>query len=459
MEFTKFAETLKPIIGGSYSTHVFTRTLFESIITDDGLLQIKDISENTFKAYFNGQTKITKIAKRVLPHIEPEQFISYLEGFPEATTQRLCDAFQPHIEDINLYNAEEKIAYLLEEILTTAAAQKRKSTPKSTKKENDKTQHDIINEKVLTSGRAIAEVGSSTLSNLVSPTTSTDILDENNLSPTDSVFLERFKSQVEPLLKYCMDHDPSGEGTKLSLADEIDEFLQSWKYDVRKIQNSCFRKLVIDTMNVLGDYTYYISDKFLRWIPDTDILWFRNESIEEGNQLREVLRPETIKKRTEIRDIYVRLYPIPEDNTDINALEIPSEQTTNESPYSLEDNLLLQEFTADYDEIMLSLIGENYAISLIDMTLPCRIKDLYDNKWISKADTFSDPSLKSYVFGLLSELNNISNSFLDGSSATPFLGNSRTKIRNLFVKLHPNQFAGAFPYDAFIDDWHDGESY
>lgn len=167
MEFTEFAEIIKPIIGGSYSTHVFTRTLFESIITEDGLLQIEDISENTFKAYYNGQTKITKIAKRLLPHIEPEQFISYLEGFPEATTQRLCDAFQTHIEDISLYNASEKIAYLFEEILTAAAAQKRKSTPKSAKKESDKTPHDILTEKVLASGQAIVDVWGNAISNLV----------------------------------------------------------------------------------------------------------------------------------------------------------------------------------------------------------------------------------------------------------------------------------------------------
>lgn len=457
MEFTEFAQKIKPIIGGSYSTHVFTRTLFESIITEDGLLQIEDISENTFKAYYNGRTKITNIAKRVLPHIEPEQFISYLDDFPEATTQRLCDAFQTHIEDISLYNASEKIAYLFEDILKEAAAQKRKSTPKSAKKDSDKTPHDILTEKVLASGQAIADVWGNAISNLVGPTTSTDTLDENSLSPTDFAFLERFKSQVDPLLTYCMDHDPSGEGTKLSLADEINDFLQSWKYDVRKIQDACLRKIVIDAMQVLGDYTYYISDKFLRWIPDTDILWFRNESIEEGNQLRDILRPETIKKRTEMKDIYMRLYPISEDNTDTNALEIPSEHPTEESPYSPADTLLLQEFTADYDEIMVALIGENYAESLIDMTLPCKIQNLYETKWISKAGTFSDPSLKAYVFGLLSELNNISNSFLVSGSATPFLGNSRTKIRNLYVKLHPNQFAGAFPYDAFIDDWNDGE--
>lgn len=144
--------------------------------------------------------------------------------------------------------------------------------------------------------------------------------------------------------------------------------------------------------------------------------------------------------------------------TGATNVQLPEEQV-NESPYSSEDELLLQEFTADYDEIMVALIGENYAASLIDMTLPCKIKDLYETKWISKADTFADSSLKSYVFGLLGELNNISNSFLVSGSTTPFLGSSRTKIRNLYVKLHPDQFAGTFPYDAFIDDWDDGEYY
>lgn len=198
MEFTEFAQKIKPIIVGSYSTHVFTRTLFESIITENGLLQIEDISENTFKAYYNGRTKITNIAKRVLPHIEPEQFISYSDDFPEATTQRLCDAFQTYIEDISLYNASEKIAYLFEDILKEAAVQKRKSTPKSAKKDSDKTPHGILTEKVLASGQAIAYVWGNAISNLVGPTTSTDTLDENSLSPTDSTFLERFKSQVDP---------------------------------------------------------------------------------------------------------------------------------------------------------------------------------------------------------------------------------------------------------------------
>lgn len=278
MEFTEFAQKIKPIIGGSYSTQVFTKTLFEAIITEDGLLQIEDISGNTFKAYYNGQTKITKIAQRVLPHIEPEQFISYLDNFPEAATQRLCDAFDTDIEGITLYNAAEKIAYFFEDILTSAASQKRKSTPKSA------------------------------------------------------------------------------------------------KIDVKT-----------------------------------------------------------------------------------NFIEIPEEQPSDEYPYSSEDRMLLQEFTADYDEIMVTMVGENFAASLIDMTLPDKIQDLYKTKWNAKAETFIDLTLKSYVFGLLGELEQLCNSLLLGNSEPFFIKQVRTKIRNLYVKLHPDIFAGTFPYEAFIDDWNDEE--
>ncbi len=134
-----------------------------------------------------------------------------------------------------------------------------------------------------------------------------------------------------------------------------------------------------------------------------------------------------------------------------------SGQSSADFPYSPEDKPLLQEFASDYDEIMMALIGENYAASLIDMTLPCKIQDLYKTKWSSKADHFQDPSLKSYVFGLLGELNNISNDYLTNGDNISSHKINRSKIRNLYVKLHPESFAGSFPYDAFIDDWNDGE--
>ena len=158
-----------------------------------------------------------------------------------------------------------------------------------------------------------------------------------------------------------------------------------------------------------------------------------------------------------MRDIYVRLYPILEDGADTNAIELPTKQEADNYPYSSEDKILLQDFTSDYDKIMVTMIGENYAAALVDMTLPSKIHELYTTKWKTKADSFLDPLLKSNVFGLLGELNKLSESFLSGNLEAPFIKSARTKIRNLYVKLHPDLFAGAFPYDAFIDDWDDGE--
>ena len=313
MEFKVFAKKLKNVIGGKSNTKIFTKTLFETMMNESGPELLKDTSLDTFKAYFNGNTSISRVAALVLANLsEDDDFSSYLDGFVETTAQLLADEFKDDIPDINAINASAKITDLLLDILREAAG-KKKSTPKSA----DKTSHDILEEKILASGQAIANAWGNTVSNLVNG------LNGNHTTGTTSV-------------------------------------------------------------------------------------------------------------------------PLPEDVAD-------------ESPYSSEDNLLLQAFTADYDEIMVALIGENYATSLIDMTLPCKIKDLYETKWMSKADTFTDPSLKSYVFALLGELNNISNGFLVDGSVTPFFGSARTKIRNLYVKLHPNQFSGAFPYDAFIDDWDDGE--
>lgn len=308
MEFKVFAKKLKNVIGGKSNTKIFTKTIFEAMMNESGPELLAGTSPDTFKAYFNGNTSISKVAALILANLsDDDEFPSYLEGFGETTAQLLADEFKDEIPDINSVNASLKITDLFLEILREASG-KEKSTPKSA----DKTQHDILEEKILASGQAVADAWGNAVNNLV-----------NGLN----------KSSVAVA----------------------------------------------------------------------------------------------------------------------TSVQLPEEQA-DESPYSAEDNLLLEEFTADYDKIMAALIGENYAASLIDMTLPSKIKDLYETKWMSKADVFADPTLKSYVFGLLGELNNISNSFLASGAATPFLGSSRTKIRNLYVKLHPDKFAGAFPYDAFIDD-------
>lgn len=90
------------------------------------------------------------------------------------------------------------------------------------------------------------------------------------------------------------------------------------------------------------------------------------------------------------------------------------------------------------------------------MTLPNKIQELYTTKWKAKEDSFIDLDLKSNVFALLGELNKLNNSLLDGYGLIS-IKSTRIRIRNLYVNLHPESFSVDFPYDAFIDDWNDGE--
>lgn len=465
MEFKEFANLLKPVIGGSSNTYSFCKTLFESIMCDDGSQYLDGISQASFKAYYNGNSSISRIAPTVLAHLENENFTDYIDNFGDATTDLLVKAFEPHIVGIDKFNASTKIADLFVEILHNAAS-KKKSTPKSAKQTETKTASQRINDKILASSQALVDAWGNAIENLANELDGKSQSKKQNpnlvveaLNNQDSVFLKQFREGAKPILKYCIDTDPSAEATYLYLSDEITDLINKWKFEYREIEDAALRNIVKDTLDVLNEYTYYISDKFLRLIPDRNVLWFRNESWEEGEQLRNVLQPESYRLRCEMRDLYLRLYPLPEDENHATNIDLPEEEPSSESPYSTEDNILLKDFVADYDKLMLTLISENFGEALVDMNIQGRIQHLYNSKWKSKADKFLDPTLKSYVFGLLGELNKLNDSLLSQTNDMTSIKSIRTKIRNLYVKLHPDSFSEAFPYDAFIDDWNDGEFY
>lgn len=208
MEFKVFAKKLKNVIGGASNTKNFTKTIFETMMNDSGPDLLENISPDTFKAYFNGNTSISKVAALVLANLNDNyEFPTYLEGFGDTTAQLLADEFIDDIPDINATNASTKITNLFLEILKEASG-KKKSTPKSAKKNTDKTPHNVLVEKMLTSGQAVADVWDKAISNLTesaTTTTTTYKLNENNLNQKDLAYLERFRNQVEPLLIYCME--------------------------------------------------------------------------------------------------------------------------------------------------------------------------------------------------------------------------------------------------------------
>lgn len=223
MDFVEFVTITRPILGGKGGVHIYVKTLFDAILTENGKEILDGYSKESYKAYAGGKTSIRDISKAMVQYVDPVEFSSFIFNTEESTQIALCEQFTEFLPNININNVGDEIAELFANIIRTAAQTKRKK-------------------------------------------------------------------------------------------------------------------------------------------------------------------------------------PASKKDTGTDSIKLPDEQPSDESPYSSEDNELLQEFTADYDKIMFTMIGENYGVSLIDMSLPNKVQALYKTKWNTKADAFNNPTLKSYVFSLLGEL-------------------------------------------------------
>lgn len=129
---------------------------------------------------------------------------------------------------------------------------------------------------------------------------------------TNNLFQE-FRTDCDRILQDCIEMDPSGQPISISLPDDIAELLRKWKFDIRKVPDSDNRKLMQDILQTLSDYSYYLSDEFMRVLnEDGDRLIYRNESFEEGRRLTNELRPKTVELRSKMAELYKRLWPAPE---------------------------------------------------------------------------------------------------------------------------------------------------
>ncbi len=157
MKFNEFAQLLRPIIGGSSNTGAFVKTLFDAMITDDGRDALDEIADSSYRAYYNGNSGISKIAQKISPYIETENFVTYIDPFSDETTESICDSFRPYLPEINSFNAGKLLANLFRDIIKEAASEKRKSTQQGAETKTEKTPHDILNDKILASGQALAD--------------------------------------------------------------------------------------------------------------------------------------------------------------------------------------------------------------------------------------------------------------------------------------------------------------
>ena len=334
MNFKEFVDLTRPVIGGKGGIQKYVRTLFEAILDEEGPDILGDYSDSSYKAYGNGNTQITNISKAMVSHLDPVEFASFIDGIGESAQLELRDRFQPYLPQINARNVGEEIAELFAAIIREAAGTKRKSTPKQGAELDDAIDaHKRLEEKILASGQSMADAWEQAVNGLLEEgSNSTHGLNVAALSQGDRDILDTFRADSKEILLYIIDNDPAAGPTEVSLSDDIAQVIQKWQLRYREIENKVLRNLVADILKTINEYTYYISDIFLRYIPGRDVLWFRNESPEEGDRLRDVLQPKSYAIRCKIAQLYQKLYPIPEDEESEDAEPIEAEIADDNAP-------------------------------------------------------------------------------------------------------------------------------
>lgn len=142
---------------------------------------------------------------------------------------------------------------------------------------------------------------------------------------------------------------------------------------------------------------------------------------------------------------------------------VVSETEVGGAELSAEDQELLRDFQADYDKIIMQCIGERYAEIWIAGNISRRIKSLYTDKWAMKSGDFQNLMLKSWVIRVLALLEQMCDTLDPNTNGTtitafrPSVRQVRLQLRNHYVKLHPDQYIGVLPYEAFVPYWADGE--
>lgn len=148
MNFSEFAKRLYPVIGRGAAIHAFSRTLFETIVDDDGLNELNELGADVFKSYYSGNTSIRKLSQRILGHTAQDDFVSYINDFSEAASDTLYDAFSDVLpEECNISNIGYYLSNLFMDIIKEAASAKRATPVKKAAPNtgsNTQTDRDVI---------------------------------------------------------------------------------------------------------------------------------------------------------------------------------------------------------------------------------------------------------------------------------------------------------------------------
>lgn len=150
-------------------------------------------------------------------------------------------------------------------------------------------------------------------------------------------------------------------------------------------------------------------------------------------------------------------FPPVTDGSEVKIPEISPADENGSSPLSENDRKLLKDFHIDFDSILEKCIASSQAEVWFTGNLAAKISNLYNEKWKDRISRFEDIALQADILSTIALLQDFCK-VLDPDKESPAgisVRKLRIKLRDYYVKLHPDSFAGIYPYDAFIDDWND----
>lgn len=256
MEFKEFAHRLFNVIGAGNNTKRFTRTLFEAILDEENS-EIIDGSPETFKAYYNGNTKISKLSQKILIYIRPECFVDYLNEFSDDVIDALCDNFRDVYPDINKENAAVKLSGLFADIIKKAAETKRERPKKSN------------GEKII-----------------MPPPAKDSGEGDEGYSEADSILLREFTSDYDEIVEKCISKNFAQDMLDKTIQIRIEAlFNDKWKIKSEQFQDIMLKSNALALLGKLNEFCSVLD-------PKTDNLHIPIRLI-----------------RRNLRNLYIKLHP------------------------------------------------------------------------------------------------------------------------------------------------------
>ena len=119
--FYEFAQKMGSVIKGKITNGDFTFRLFAAVLPEKKKDLLGNIPDSTLRGYYNGNSEITQVAKRIYADASAASFENFINDLGKGAKTKLSEVFSDDLTDITPDNAGKLLSKLFLEIIKDAA--------------------------------------------------------------------------------------------------------------------------------------------------------------------------------------------------------------------------------------------------------------------------------------------------------------------------------------------------